>query len=58
LLPSENYTDYYLPYFEGYQWSFSNLQLTSGDTYTLKNVTTINQSTTLQQIIQKLKEYF
>lgn len=44
LLPTENYTDYYLPYFEGYPLDFSVYGLTSGNTLTFKNVTTISET--------------
>jgi len=44
LLPSKNYVDYHLKYFEGYPFDFAIYGIKSGDTFYLRNITT-NQQT-------------
>ncbi len=58
LLPTTNYTDYYLPYFEGYPNDFSIYGLVSGDTFFFRNVSTLNQSTTFTSNNSDTKRVF
>ncbi len=44
LLPTNNKTDYFLPYFEGYPCDFAVYGIPQGATYQFKNVTTISES--------------
>lgn len=47
LLPTENFTDYNVRFFEGYPFDFGIYGLKANDTYYFKNITT-NQNTTVQ----------
>lgn len=58
LLPTTNYTDYSIPYFEGYPMEFSIFGLTSGNTYYFKNKTTVNQSNTYTATTSNVKRIF
>lgn len=44
LLPTQNKTDYFLPYFEGYPCDFGIYGIPEGATYQFKNVSTISES--------------
>lgn len=46
LLPTNNKTEYFLPYFEGYPTDFAIYGIPEGATYYFKNVSTISQSPT------------
>jgi hypothetical protein len=58
LLPTKNYSEYYLNYWEGYPNDFSIYGLLSGDTFYFRNVTTLNQSTTFTSNNSDVKRVF
>lgn len=58
LLPTANYTDYYLSYFEGYPLDFSVYGFSSGNTLTFKNVTTINETDSVTILNSDVKRIF
>jgi hypothetical protein len=58
LLPTNNFTDYFIPYFEGYPVDFGIYGITSGDTYQLKNVTTISETGILSGGTSNIKRIY
>jgi hypothetical protein len=58
LLPTKNYIDYSITYFEGYPSDFAIYGLTSGDTFYIKNTTTLNQTLTYSATTSEVKRIF
>lgn len=58
LLPTHNYVDYNLTYFEGYPSDFGIYGLTSGDTFYLKNTSTVNQSSVYTATTSEVKRIY
>jgi hypothetical protein len=58
LLPTTNYIDYSITYFEGYPSDFAIYGLTSGDTFYIKNTTTLNQTPTYSATTSEVKRIF
>lgn len=58
LLPTNNYTDYNLPYFEGYPIDFSVYGISSGSTFYLKNTSSISTSDMYSSISNSTKRIF
>lgn len=58
LLPTSNYLDYHLPYFEGYPIDFAFYGLQNGDTFQFKNITTISESEIFSATTNEVKRFY
>lgn len=58
LLPTQNYIDYNLTYFEGFPCDFAVYGITSGDTFYLKNTSTYNQTNTYTATTSQVKRIY
>lgn len=58
LLPTSNYTDYYIPYFEGYPMDVSIFGIQTNDEFYLKNISNYNQSQTYTATTSEVKRIF
>lgn len=58
LLPTDNYVDYTLTYFEGFPCDFAIYGLTEGDTFFIKNLSTVNQTPIYSATTSEVKRIF
>ena len=58
LLPTSNYIDYHLPYFEGYPMDFSIYGIQTNDEFYLKNVSNYNQSEAFTATTSEVKRFY
>ncbi|MDI9257278.1 delta-60 repeat domain-containing protein [Flavobacterium sedimenticola] len=58
LLPTSNYTEYYLPYFEGYPTDFSIFGLQTNDEFFLKNTSNYFTTETFTATTSEVKRFF
>ncbi|MEW5675551.1 hypothetical protein ABGT15_04500 [Flavobacterium enshiense] len=58
LLPTNNFIDYYLPYFEGFPTDFAVYGLTQNDTYFFKNISNYNQTDTYTGTTNQVKRFY
>lgn len=58
LLPTNNFTDYYMPYFEGYPSDFGVFGIQTNDQFYIKNISNYNQTDVFTGTTTEAKRFF